>query len=73
MKVQDALGARVAPDKLTVPVPAVAVITPPPQVPVRPFGVDMTRPAGTVSVKPTPVSETVALGLLMLKVKVVEL
>jgi hypothetical protein len=33
----------------------VAVMVPPPQLPVRPFGVDTTRPAGRVSVKPTPV------------------
>ena len=46
----------VAPLKLTVPVPAVAVIVPPSHEPVRPLGVWTRRLAGKVSVKPTPVS-----------------
>ena len=33
-----------------------AVIVPAPHVPVRPFGVETTSPAGSVSLKPTPVS-----------------
>ena len=33
-------------------VPCVAVIVPPPQEPVRPLGVEITRPAGSVSLKP---------------------
>ena len=37
-KVQEALAARVAPARLTVPEPAVAVIVAPPQVPLKPFG-----------------------------------
>ena len=49
------LAARVAPARLTVPEPAVAVIVPPPQVPLNPFGVATTSPAGSVSVKATPV------------------
>lgn len=54
-KVHEALGASVAPARLMVPDPAVAVIVPPPQLPVSPFGAETTRPAGNVSVKPTPV------------------
>ena len=59
--------ARVAPERLTLPEPATAVIVPPPQEPVRPFGVETTRPAGRVSVNATPVSEIVVFGLLMVK------
>jgi hypothetical protein len=59
--VHDALAARVPPNRLTVPEPAVAVIVPAPHVPVNPFGVETTKPAGSVSLKPTPVSALVAL------------
>jgi hypothetical protein len=53
--VHDVLPAIVPPVKLTVPEPAVAVAVPP-HVFVR-FGVDATiRPAGRLSVNPTPVS-----------------
>ena len=55
--------ARVAPERLTLPEPATAVIVPPPQVPVRPFGVATTRPAGRVSVNATPVSEIVGVRI----------
>src|SRR6185503_11817355 len=50
----------------------VAVIVPAPQVPVRPFGVEMIRPAGSVSVNATPLSATVVLGLVMVKLNEVE-
>src|SRR6476646_5881398 len=70
--VQEALAAIVPPLRLIVFVPAVAVIVPPPQVPVRPFGVETTRPAGNVSLKPTPVSATVVLLFWIVKVKLVE-
>jgi len=70
--VQDALSPRVAPLRLTLVEPAVAVIVPPPQVPVRPLGVDTTRPAGKVSVKATPVTATALLGLVMVKPNEVE-
>src|SRR5947209_18213922 len=53
--VQEALAAIVPPLRLITFVPCVAVIVPPPQEPVRPFGVEITRPAGSVSLKPTPV------------------
>jgi hypothetical protein len=45
---------------------------PPPQEPVRPFGVEITRPAGSVSLKPTPVNVAVVLGLVTVKLKLVE-
>ncbi len=57
-KVQEVLAGSVALPRDTVPDPCVAVIVPPPQVPIRPFGVDTTTPPGKVSVKPTPVSGT---------------
>ena len=53
--VHEALEARAAPLKLTLVAPAVAVIVPPPQLPVCPLGVATTNPAGNVSVKLTPV------------------
>ena len=59
--VHEALAAKVAPDKLTDPDPAAAAIVPPPQVPVRPFGVEITRPAGNASLNPTPLSAVVLL------------
>jgi len=71
-KVQEAFAAMVPPDKLITPVPAVAVMVPAPQEPVRPFGVEITKPAGRVSLKATPVSATVALGFVMVKLSDVE-
>ena len=68
LNVHEAALARVAPDKLTEPEPAAAVIVPPPQVPVRPLGVETIRPAGKLSVNAMPVSDTVlAAGLVMVK------
>ena len=56
LNVHEPADGSVAPDRLTFADPVVAVIVPPPQDPVKPFGVAMTRPAGRVSVNPTPVS-----------------
>jgi len=42
--------------RLTEPVPAAAMMAPPPQVPLSPLGVATTRPPGNVSLKPTPSS-----------------
>lgn len=67
LKVHDAEAARVAPERLTVDEPAAAVMVPPPHEPVRPLGVETTRPAGNVSVKATPVSELPVFGLLIVK------
>src|SRR5271165_843395 len=69
-KLHDALVARAAPDRLTFTDPAVAVIVPPPQLPVRPLGVDTLSPAGKESVNPTPVNMVLAFGFERLKVNV---
>jgi hypothetical protein len=61
VNVHDEFAASVAPDKLITFVPCVAVIVPPPQAPLSPLGVAITKPAGSVSVKPTPVSVVPAL------------
>ena len=71
LKVHEALAASVALARLMAPDPATAVIVPPPQLPMSPFGVETTRPAGNVSVKPTPVNVD-ALGLLMVKLSEVD-
>src|SRR5882724_622054 len=60
-KVHEVLDASVAPDRLITFVACVAVIVPPPQLPVKPFGVEITRPAGKVSLKLTPLSVVVVL------------
>lgn len=56
VKVQFALARSVAPAKLTEPNPEVAVMFPLPHEPIRPLGEDTISPAGSMSVKPTPVS-----------------
>ena len=61
-KVHDPPVASVAPARLTVEEPAVAVIVPPPQLPVSPFGVATTRPDGKVSVKATSLSVAPVFG-----------
>ena len=53
--------ARVALARLMTFVAGVAVIVPPPHEPVSPLGVEITRPAGSVSLKPTPFSAAVLL------------
>ncbi len=69
--VQELLAAIVPPVRLIVPEPAVAVMVPLPQDPVRPLGVETTRPAGSVSLKATPVSP-VALLFWMVKLRLVD-
>lgn len=72
--VQFPLAGNVAPERLTDPAPTVAVIAPPPQEPVSPFGVATTMPAGKLSVNVTPVSEAVfPAGLVIVKVSEVVL
>jgi hypothetical protein len=72
-KVQEPLGASVAPARPTDDAPAAAVIVPPPQVPTNAFGVDTTKPAGRLSVNDTPVSAIAfAAGLLIAKVSEVD-
>ena len=66
--VQELFTAIVPPLRLMLPEPAVAVMVPVPQVPVMPFGVETTTPAGKVSLNATPVSATVFVaGLVMVK------
>lgn len=70
LNVQEALAPRVAPERLMALVFCVAVIVPPPQLPVKPLGVEITRPVGKTSLKPTPVS-MLELGLLIVKLRLV--
>jgi hypothetical protein len=70
-KVQDPPPASVAPVRLTVEEPAEAVIVPPPQLPVNPFGVATTRPVGRLSVKAIPANTVPGFGLVIVKLKLV--
>src|SRR5262249_15817825 len=70
--VQDVLAAREAPERLTTLVLAAAVIVPPPQEPVRPLGLEITRPEGSVSEKPTPVRVVPVLLFWMVRLRDVE-
>ena len=71
LKVHLSPPASVAPDRVIVVEPSVAVIVPPPHDPVNPLGVDTTMVVGSESVNPTPVSEAMVLGFVMLKVRLV--
>ena len=64
---QEALAARVAPVRLTLPDPAMAVAVPP-QVLLKAGVGATTRPAGRLSVNAMPVNEVLVFGLEMLKV-----
>ena len=71
--VQEPPAASVAAARLTDEVPPAAVNAPPPQVPVKPFGVETANPAGSESVNETPVRGTVlTAGLLTVNVSVVD-
>ena len=70
--VHEPFCANVAPDKLTVLAACVAAIVPPPQLPARPFGVEIANPAGNVSVKPTPLRGVVVLLFWIVKLSDVE-
>jgi len=70
--VQEALTAMAPPVSVTLPEPPTAVTVPLPHVPEIPFGVATTSPAGSVSVKATPVSATAEFGLVMVKLRAVE-
>jgi hypothetical protein len=59
--VHELLCASVVLDRLMTFAPSAAVIAPPPQVPGEPFGVEITRPAGKVSLKAIPVSAVMVL------------
>src|SRR5580700_9560934 len=54
-KVQEALAASTAPERLWPGPAGGGVIVAPPHDPVRPFGVETAMPAGKLSVNPTPV------------------
>ena len=69
--VHDAPAAMLAPDNATDDEPSAAVAVPP-QVLFRLPGVDTMSPAGKVSLKPTPVSVSVALLFCTIKLKLVE-
>lgn len=74
-KLQLLFVGMVAPERLTLFIPCAAVIAPPSvaqEPPLSPFGVDTANPAGSVSVKATPVSEVVfATGFVIVNVKLV--
>src|SRR6185437_2792889 len=67
LMVHEPFAASDPPLRLMEPEPAAAVVVPP-QVLLSPFGVATTRPAGSVSLKATPVSARLVFGLAMLKV-----
>ena len=70
-KVHEPATAIVAPESARLLAPALAVIVPPPQLPVRPTGVANNVPVGSGSVKATPESPVVfADGLVIVKVSV---
>jgi hypothetical protein len=71
-KVHEALAASVAALRPRLELPAVAVMVPPPQIPVAPFGVLTTKPAGRASANDTPLSEEPALGLVTVKLREVK-
>lgn len=60
-KVQELLGASVAPARLMTFVPCADVMVPPPQLPASPFGLEITKPAGNVSLNAVPVRVVAAL------------
>jgi len=68
LKVHEAPIASVAPDKLITLLPAVAVIVPPAQEPISPFGVAIFRGLGNVSKIPMLVLEIVFV-LVMVKLR----
>ncbi len=70
-KVQLPMAVRLPPLRMIVPDPAVAVIVPP-QLPFSPLGVEITRPGGSVSVKPMPVNAVEVLGLFIVKLNAVD-
>ena len=63
-------AVSVPPERLTAPLPAVAVIVPAPQVPARPLGVEITKPAGKLSVNATPLRGLKVLGFVTVKFNV---
>lgn len=70
--VHEVFAANVAPARLITLPPAVAVMVPPPQLPVRPLGFDTTSPVGNASLNATPVKAVVVFGFWMVKLKEVK-
>ena len=74
VKVQDDPAAgevvSVPPDRLTLLLPAVAMIVPAPHEPVTPGVGAITNPAGKLSTNPTPLRLLVVFGLLIVKLRV---
>ena len=71
LNVQDAFVDRAAAERLILLPPGFAAIVPPLHEPLNPLGVETTSPAGSVSVKPTPLREAVELGFAMTKLRLV--
>jgi len=71
LKVHEELALKAAPARVMLFDPAVAVMLPPPQPPVRLFGEEMISPTGSVSLNPIPVNRVVAFGLVTVKLRVV--
>jgi hypothetical protein len=72
LKVHCVLVARLAPLRAMEPAPETAVIVPPPQEPVSPLGLATVRPAGRVSVNPTPPKVMLPGGLAIVNVSEVD-
>src|ERR1700674_420290 len=68
LKVPCTNAPKVAPARVIEDAPSVAVIVPPPQVPLTPLGVATTSPVGRLSTKPTSVRVVPVFGFLTLKV-----
>jgi len=71
LKAQDALVDRLAPERLMLLPPGFAVSVPLLHEPLNPLGVEMTSPAGSVSVKPMPLNEAATFGFAMMKLRLV--
>ena len=72
LKVHEVPAAKVAPARLMFPLPAGAVMVPPPQTPVSPFGEATSKPAGRTSRKLTLVTGCVRFELLIVKLSTTE-
>lgn len=70
LNVHEELPVSAAPLRLTLVPAAVAVIVPPPQLPVSPFGVEITSPDGNASLNAIPLSDADEFGFVMLKLNV---
>jgi hypothetical protein len=68
LNVHELFAASVAPERLIKEEVATAEIAPPPQDPVRPFGVATASPTGRASVNDTPVSDVDEFGFEIVKV-----